>query len=249
MSTFELAQPDSALLPLRAPEAKLYDLDDLARAHRLRAWMFDQYKHAVGPRSVEIGPGLGTFSERLLATGVERLHLVEPEPLFVSRLHQRFAGESRVTIVGETLPDAPSLVGGRERWDFVLCQNVLEHVEDDAAAMQSMARALRPGGRLTLLVPAHPRLYGSLDESFGHHRRYTPARIHDLVQKAGLELRELHHFNLLGTLGWWVKSRLGANTLGSGSLRIYETLLPLWRPIEQRLAPPWGLSLVVHASR
>jgi hypothetical protein len=112
-----------------------------------------------------------------------------------------------------------------------------------------MARALAPGGRLTLLVPAHPRLYGSLDEAFGHHRRYTPERVHELVDRAGLQVRRLYHFNLLGTLGWWAKSHLGANTLGSRSLGFYEALLPLWRPIEQRLSPRCGLSLVVHAVR
>jgi SAM-dependent methyltransferase len=247
VSTFELTAGDATLFPLPASESTLYDLDDLARAHRLRAWMFRQYAHAVGPRSIEVGPGLGTFSDKLLATGVERLHLIEPEAAFVSRLEHRFNGDARVTIVQETLPEAPSL---RERgWDFVLCQNVLEHVEDDAAAVTTMGRALRPGGRLALLVPAHPRLYGSLDESFGHHRRYTPQRIQTLIEGAGLELCDLYHFNLLGTLGWWMKSHLGSATLGSRSLRVYETLLPLWRPIEQRLRLRWGLSLVVHATR
>jgi SAM-dependent methyltransferase len=231
------------------PEVELFDLDDLARAHRLRAWLFNQYSHAVGRRSVEIGPGLGTFSEQLLAVGAEQLLLVEPEPAFVSALERRFDGDSRVTIAGETLPEAPSLSNGSGSWDFVLCQNVLEHVEDDAAAVRSMAGALRPGGRLTLLVPSHPRLYGSLDRSFGHHRRYTAARVREMIERAGLELQELYPFNLLGTLGWWVKNRLRARSLGSGSLRAYETLLPLWRPIEQRLSPRWGLSLVAHARR
>lgn len=226
-----------------------YDLDDLARAHRLRAWMFDQYRHMVGPRSVEIGPGLGTFSAQILTAGVNRLHLIEPEPALVSALEQRFGEDPRVTIAGEDLPAPPSLATGSGSWDFVLCQNVLEHVDDDRAAVCSMAAALRPGGRLTLLVPSHPRLYGSLDASYGHHRRYTPARVHQLVEEAGLELRELYHFNLLGTLGWWVKSLLRRDRLGSHSLRAYEALLPLWRPLEQRLAPRWGLSLVAHAVR
>ena len=61
-----------------------------------------------------------------------------------------------------------------------------------------MARALRPGGQLALLVPAHPRLYGNLDRAYGHYRRYTRSRVEQLVAGAQLELVDLYSFNLLG---------------------------------------------------
>jgi 2-polyprenyl-3-methyl-5-hydroxy-6-metoxy-1,4-benzoquinol methylase len=225
-----------------------YDLDELSRARRLSRWMFDQYAHRVGGDVAELGPGVGTFSERLLQRGIRRLHLVEPDPAFADVLERRFAHDPRTTLARETLPDAPSLLDG-QRFDFLLCQNVLEHVAEHEEALRTMAHALRPGGRLTLLVPAGPRLYGSLDRAFGHHRRYTPAMLHALVEAAGLRMVDMYAFNLLGVLGWWVKGHLGARRLGAGSLRVYETLLPLWRPVEARLRPPWGLSLVAHVER
>ena len=225
-----------------------YDLDELSRARRLARWMFDQYAHAVRGDVAELGPGVGTFSERMLARGIRRLHLVEPEPEFADVLERRFAADPRTTLARETLPDAPSLRNGR-RFDFLLCQNVLEHVAEHEEAVRTMAYALRPGGRLTLIVPAGPRLYGSLDRAYGHHRRYTPPMVRDLVETAGLRLVDLYAFNLLGVAGWWVKGRLGAKRLGGRSLRAYELLLPLWRPVEARVRPPWGLSLVVHAER
>jgi SAM-dependent methyltransferase len=226
-----------------------FDLDELARARRLRAWMFDQYRDGVGGRAAEIGPGLGTFSERLLSGRVDSLHLVEPDPAFADVLEQRFGADPRVTLAREGLPDAPSLHNGYRGLDFILCQNVLEHVEDDRLGLETMASALKPGGRLALIVPAGPRLYGSLDETYGHFRRYTPASLHELVESAGLELTHLRAFNLLGVIGWWARNLVGATSLGSGSLRAYERLLPIWRPLEDRLRPPVGLSLVAHARR
>jgi hypothetical protein len=112
-----------------------------------------------------------------------------------------------------------------------------------------MAAALRPGGRLMALVPAHPRLYGSLDREFGHERRYTRQRLRSIVRSAGLEIDRLYAFNALGIVGWWARSLTGGRRIGASSLRVYEALLAAWRPIEERVELPVGLSLVVQAHR
>jgi hypothetical protein len=63
---------------VKAPSGKMadelgkFDLDELDRARRLRGWMFEQYEDRAHGRTVEVGPGLGAFSERLLANGVSR---------------------------------------------------------------------------------------------------------------------------------------------------------------------------------
>lgn len=212
--------------------------------------MFAQVPRDAGPRVLEVGAGIGTFSERLLAShAVNELLLVEPEPACVTELERRFAADPRVEIRAETLPDAPSLRTSAGTFDFALSQNVLEHIPDDHAAMAAMARALRPGGRLMALVPAHPRLYGSLDRAYGHERRYTPERLRAIVNGAGLSVERLYHFNALGILGWWARSRTGASGIGAASLRAYEALLAVWRPVEERVEPPVGLSLIVHGRR
>ena len=57
-----------------------------------------------------------------------------------------------------------------------MLSNVLEHIPDDAAAVRRFRQVLPPGGKLVVLVPALPQLFGSIDEAVGHYRRYTPAR-------------------------------------------------------------------------
>jgi SAM-dependent methyltransferase len=227
--------------PAAAVEA---DLRLLAGAERLADWMFDQYAFAVGPEVAEVGAGVGTFSERLLDAGAERLLLIEPERVAADALGSRFAADERVEVVADEVPGSTALTARSRTLDLVVCQNVLEHIDDDGAAIAEMAAALRPGGRLALLVPAGPRLYGALDLAYGHRRRYTSARIERLYTEAGLVAESVRPFNLLGVPGWWLSNRVGRTGIDPRALRIYEALVPLARRVEEGLRPPLGLSLV-----
>jgi SAM-dependent methyltransferase len=232
------------------PEPReLWDLEALARARRLTDWMFEQFAWAASGAAVEVGAGIGTFSERLLDAGVGSLLLIEPEPACADVLADRFGTDPRVRIVREQLPEANSLKEGGASFDFVLCQNVLEHVSEDRRAVEVMASALCPGGRLSVLVPAGPRLFGPLDRAYGHERRYTRDSLRALIAGAGLRTTDLYSFNALGIPGWWVKNLVGASSLGTRALTAYEAMLPLWRSVERRVRLPWGLSVIAHAER
>jgi SAM-dependent methyltransferase len=230
-------------------ERGAWDLDALARAPRLADWMFEQFSDAVQGRVIEVGAGIGTFTTRLLDKGVNQLLLIEPDPVCAATLERRFGRNHAVRIASESLPDSSELERAAGSADFLLCQNVLEHIKDDEEALVVMAGALRPGGRLTLLVPATPRLFGSLDVAYGHHRRYTAEVLLGLAERTGLGVRDLYPFNALGIPGWWLKGRWGSRQLGARSLAAYEALLRLWCPIERRVRMPWGLSLILHAER
>ena len=243
------APPAPAPTPFEETHHELWDLENFNSARRLCDWMFEQFAPFVGGSVVEVGAGIGTFSERLLAHGVESLLLIEPEPPCAQRLERDWGGDPRVAVARETLPDSPALRAWAGRADFLLCQNVLEHVPDDGAAVDAMALALRPGGHLTLLVPAHPRLYGRLDRLYHHHRRYTRARLRELATGAGLEVVDLYSFNLLGVPGWWVNKYRRRPSVSRRALHVYEGLLRAWKPVEERRRPPWGLSLILHARR
>jgi SAM-dependent methyltransferase len=233
-----------------AASQELWDLENLRAARRLCDWMYEQCQPLVGGEVAEVGAGIGTFSERLLADpGVTSLLLVEPEPACAQVLSDTYGGNPRVEVARETLPDSPALAARSDQIDFLLCQNVLEHIAEEGPAVAAMAAALRPGGHLTLLVPAHPRLYGNLDRLYGHHRRYTRERLSSVVTSAGLEIEQLYSFNLLGVLGWWANRNRSAPSISRNSLRAYELLLRSWQPIERRRRPPWGLSLIAHARK
>ena len=114
----------------------LWDLESLARATRLADWMFDQFSWAAKGAAAEVGAGIGTFSSRLLDAGVESLLLIEPDETCVGVLEERFGREPRVRLAREQLPEPPALLEQPGGFDFILCQNVLEHVREDSRAVE-----------------------------------------------------------------------------------------------------------------
>jgi SAM-dependent methyltransferase len=223
------------------------DLEHVSAARRLCDWTFEQFSDLVAGDVAEVGAGIGTFSTRILDRGPLSLLLIEPEAGCADALEDRVGSDPRVRIARESLPEAPSLE--QASFDLVVCQNVLEHVDRDVESLERMGAALRPGGHLFLIVPAHPRLFGALDRSYGHRRRYDRAGLSALVRDAGLDVAAIRHFNLLGVFGWWAMGRRPGARVSARSMACYDALLSGWRPIESVLRPPWGLSLVVRATR
>jgi SAM-dependent methyltransferase len=82
-------------------------------------------------------------------------------------------------------------------YDLVAILDVLEHVDEDRASLVSMARKLRPGGRILVTVPAHPWMWSAHDEINHHKRRYTKKTFRVAVADAGLKLELLTYFNSL----------------------------------------------------
>jgi SAM-dependent methyltransferase len=227
----------------------LWDLETLAQAEGLGDWMFSRMPASKGARVAEVGAGIGTFSQRLLDAGVRELLLIEPEPLCVARLQARFGADDRVRISKDALPDAPALAEWAGSCDVVVCQNVLEHIADDRAALGALAAALRPGGTLALLVPAHPRLFNRLDRRFGHQRRYSRSRLRWLAGEADLTVDRLERFNALGVVGWLAQGLAPVPAIRPRALRVYERAVRPWRRFEDRVRVPVGLSFILHARR
>jgi len=216
----------------------------MAAAPRFNRWMFERLRPWVGRRVLEIGAGIGNMSAFLVdEAGVDRLVLTDTEPYYLGRLRERFAGRPQVAVAELRLPGRDPRLAA-ERLDTVVCLNVLEHIEQDGAALRAMHDLLQPAGRLLLLVPSLRALYGSLDEALGHFRRYVPDELQAKLQVAGFRVRHLEYFNLAGVPGWWLTGRvLRRRLIPAGALRWYEALVPLFR-LERFL--PWriGQSLI-----
>jgi len=146
----------------------------MKRAARYFEWQFSLAQAQLGARVLEIGCGLGNFTQHLvdheLVVGID----VEPDCIAAHR--ERFAGKGNlVSLCLDVLSsEFPKL---REyRPDSIACLNVLEHVSDDGAALAHMHAVLPEGGRVVLIVPAFESLYGPIDEKLGHYRRYGKNR-------------------------------------------------------------------------
>lgn len=93
--------------------------------------------------------------------------------------------------------DATRLPVGPRSLDLVVAFDVLEHLEDDAAAVTGIFRALRPGGTFLVAVPCDPRLWSAHDVAVGHVRRYTRPELLDLLTGAGLVVEDVRSWMVL----------------------------------------------------
>jgi SAM-dependent methyltransferase len=147
-----------------------------------------------------------------------------------------------------------------EEFDVVGAFDVLEHVEDDVAALQAIRKAMRPAGGAVLLVPQHPRLWSRMDNLAGHARRYTRRELLRKVRAAGLEPVEATSF-VSTLLPAMVVSRAVRRLLRrpydpvaelrpAGFNRFFERVLDGERRlIERGVSLPVGGSLLVVARR
>lgn len=219
-------------------------LTELAAARRYNEWLFSRARPNLGRRVLDTGAGIGTFTE-LAADVAEEVVALEPDPQFAAELERRFAGRDDVKVVRAAVDELTC----ESAFDSVLCLNVLEHVDRDGEALRRIAASLRPGGRLLLLVPAHPALYGAYDRATGHARRYTRPGLRTELERAGLEIDELRHVNPIGALGWLLRIRLArGDAWPTHSAAAFERIVPLARALDA-VRLPFGLSLWAVARR
>ncbi|GHF14283.1 hypothetical protein GCM10017044_05470 [Kordiimonas sediminis] len=79
-------------------------------------------------------------------------------------------------------------------FDLILALDVVEHIEDDHAAVESWRHWLKDGGRVIFSVPAHPSWWNDRDVAAGHFRRYTPKTLSALLEKCGYEVEHIEYF-------------------------------------------------------
>ena len=152
---------------------------------------------------LEVGCGQGAVGARLAQR--YRYLGVEPDRQSWGVARRRIGAVGRGEVRNVTV-DAL----GDERFDLVCAFEVLEHIEDDAAALKEWATRLRPGGWLLLSVPAYQRRYGPADELVGHFRRYDPDALVALLASCGFGETEVRHYGF--PLGYALEA--GRNLIG-----------------------------------
>jgi len=196
---------------------------------------------------LEHGGGIGTFSELLLNEALDRLVVVEPAANLLPALRERLApGGGKVEIVGSTLEEAADRLR-HQPVDTVVSINVMEHIQDDMRTLRSMWEVLVDGGRIILYVPALPWLYGTLDKTFQHIRRYRRQELRAKVSAAGFRVVLVRFMNLLGVASWLVAGRiLRQSTLSRRAVAVYDHyIVPVLERLEGLHPPPIGQNLLL----
>ncbi len=207
------------------------------------AALFEQIQPFLGRRVLEVGAGHGNLIPHLLDRDL--VVATDVDPGSISEIQRRFAKYPNVVskIYDITHPSAVEL--HVHECDTVVALNILEHVDDDCAAIRNVTQILVPGGRAIIIVPAFQALYGTMDASIGHYRRYSKSDLASRLGEAGLRVEKQSYFNVLGMIGWFVNGKFLRQTVApSSQLRLFNSIYPLVRRLESLLPSMAGLSLV-----
>jgi glycosyltransferase involved in cell wall biosynthesis len=220
-------------------------LASLAGAHRFTKWVVASIEPYLGQRLLEVGSGIGNISRQLPKR--ERLTVSDCDEVYLELLDQAFRQYEAVDVARVNLDSDEDFAGLKGSYDTVICLNVLEHIKNDDDALRRMASALSPGGRLILQLPQYPWLMAEMDRKLGHHRRYSKRGLLEKLESAGLSMERRFNMNAAGVLGWLFSAKLlKRQELGKFQLKIFNTLVPVFRAMEALLPLP-GLSLMVIA--
>jgi SAM-dependent methyltransferase len=200
-------------------------------------------------RILEIGCGTGHNLAMLGEFGhVDALELDEEARAFAEQRLGR-------SVMSAPLPELAGVPDAQ--YDLIGALDVIEHIDDDSAAIASIAAKLKPGGKLVMTVPAHQWMWSAHDVVNHHKRRYSKPRLRRLIESSPLQLEAIGYFNSVlfpAAVAERLSSRLRRKdnadlTLPPGPLNAtLERAFAAERHLIGRLPLPVGLSLFAVAS-
>jgi SAM-dependent methyltransferase len=221
-------------------------LESLAGAPSISKWMLEQFDGYLGESVLEAGCGAGNLTQHLLDR--RSVRAIDIDDAHVTAMRRRYGHLENIAVVPGDLQVESTYSQLGEKYDSVLCVNVLEHLERPDLATKGFSEALKTGGHALILVPAHSWLYSAADVALGHTRRYAKKDVVAVLESAGFEIVRVREFNRLGVLGWMVNKTLGRTDIGRMQARVFGLLLPLARLMERITVLP-GLSWVAVAKK
>lgn len=212
------------------------------------AWLFELVEPFIGQRVLEVGCGLGNLTRHLLNR--ECVVGIDVDADSVDYVNRTYGHSPNIHAAVCDVTNGALLELKKYQFDTAISLNVLEHIEDDVLALKRISDTLMPDGKLILIVPAHMALYGPMDSSIGHFRRYTQADMAAKLRRAGFEVCSQRYLNPVGALGWLVNGRvLRRQVAPVAQLKLFNKLVPLIASVENRFDAPFGLSLMSVSRR
>lgn len=218
------------------------NLEVMAEAHNYNVYLRDLILNNVPPGQsvLDFGAGAGTFAIPVQAAG-RKVTCLEPDSLL--QQHLRSKGLD-VVANAAVLPETS--------FECIYSLNVLEHIEDDGAALRGLLSSLRPGGRLILYVPAFQLLYSSMDRKVGHFRRYRRRPLMRLVEDCGFSLGQANYVDSIGFLAALLYRLVdnGSGSINRRALAAYDRFVfPLSRLLDRATGKLFGKNVALIAYR
>lgn len=223
-------------------------LEIISEADNFNRWMFEKIKPHCKGEILEIGSGIGNMSQYFIEDGAN-LTLSDIEESYFPRLQKKIGkrenlkGMYQLDFSDKDLEkNHPELIG---QFDTVFALNVVEHIPDHEQALKNAHKLLRKGGKVVILVPAFQSLFNQFDEQLDHQRRYTTNTLKFLIEGNGFKVKHSEFFNFIGMLGWIISGKvLRKKMIPEGQMKIYNSLVPLWKIIDFFTRRFVGISII-----
>jgi SAM-dependent methyltransferase len=223
-------------------------LSVIEEAKNFNSWTYNTIRPWLKGKVLEIGSGTGNISEFAVAENLE-IVLSDIRENYRTILTNKFGSSSNVKavlnldIVSENFQQHFREYLGS--FDSLFCLNVVEHIKDDALALQNCALLLKPGGNMVILVPAFQGLYNEFDRQLEHYRRYNRRSL-EKIFPSGFSFAYSRYFNVFGILGWFVSGKLMNKSLIPGKqMKIFDFLIRFLKYADNLVFRRAGLSVIV----
>ena len=215
-------------------------LDLLSDTYNYNHWIYGLLRPFLGDSICEVGAGIGNLSRFFL--NADRLIAIEPEAKYLKALCKLSDVHLNMSVHECGIEDY--VLKDHNQVDSVVCVNVLEHIDDDAAMLEKFASMLNPGGVILLYVPACSWAYGEIDKALGHYRRYSKHGLKELAHSCGLDVVTNRYVNFVGAFGWWWCSRVRKHTdIKRDNVKLVDRFVPYLSAAEKLVKPVVGQSL------
>ena len=227
------------------------NLETATQRKNFTKWVYEAIFSGLKGDILEVGSGLGTFSEHIIRDFPDSsVTLSDISLSYIQNLKEKFSGKN-VTVckldlnVQEDYEDI-----GYEKFDSIIAVNVLEHVKNDELALQQLYKMLRKNGILIVLVPANKFLYNVIDKSIGHWRRYTKNELETKIKNTKFSVEKMFSFNMLGMVGWYVNGNLCKKAvINKKASKVFDKLVPVMKVVEKILRRRIGLSIICYSKK
>jgi SAM-dependent methyltransferase len=147
----------------------------------------------------------------------------------------------------------PADLDFKDSFDLIASFDVIEHIEDDLAALKTLRAHMTPQSRLFITVPAYQWMWSAHDTHNHHFRRYTKAQLKALLSQAGFSIERSSYFNCL-LFPLIASVRLLQNRLKAPRMaeeivphsfvnKIFETIFSLEKYVLKITNLPFGVSI------
>ncbi len=208
-------------------------------------WLLDTIKPYLGESILEIGAGIGNFTFDLANYG--KVWGIDINSDYIKTLAKR---KNKRVYTGFGDIESGKYFFENQKFDTIVCLNVLEHIKNDKKALKNMHQLLNLGGNLILLVPAHETLLSNFDRELGHFRRYTTQGAKDKLEGVGFTKIKTRYLNWAAAVGWLLLMKLlKKKRIPESEVRTFDTLGKFLLLPEKFIKLPFGLSVLAIAKR